>query len=86
MLFRSPIFSINDYWTLSSKTKITTSAYASFGLGGGSGAIGSYDSKIVRNADGQLLFDPQVVINAASTTMNRLFRQSCIISVIDISS
>ena len=65
--FYKPIFSINDYWTLSSKTKITTSAYASFGHGGGSGAIGSYDSKIVRNADGQLLFDPQVAINAAST-------------------
>ena len=66
--FHKPIFSINDYWTLSPKTKITTSVYASFGHGGGSGAIGSYATTTVRNADGQLLLDPQAIINAASTT------------------
>ena len=66
--FHKPIFSLNDYWTLSPKTMITTSVYTSFGHGGGSGAIGSYASTIVRNAQGQLLFDPQVAINTASTT------------------
>ena len=66
--YHKPIFSFNDYWTLSDKTSITTSIYASIGHGGGSGAIGSYASTIVRDADGHLLFDPQVTINAASTT------------------
>jgi outer membrane receptor protein involved in Fe transport len=66
--YHKPIFSINDYWTLSPKTTITTSVYASIGHGGGSGAIGSYASTIVRDADGHLLMDPQATINAASTT------------------
>ena len=66
--YHKPIFSINDYWTLNNKTSITTSVYASIGHGGGSGAIGSYASTIVRDAEGHLLFDPQVVTNATSTT------------------
>jgi outer membrane receptor protein involved in Fe transport len=66
--FHKPIFSINDYWNLSPKTSINTSVYASFGHGGGSGAIGSYDSKIVRDSEGHLVFDPQAVINANSLT------------------
>jgi outer membrane receptor protein involved in Fe transport len=66
--FHKPIFSLNDYWTLSPKTTLTTSVYTSFGHGGGSGAIGTLPSTIVRNADGQLLFDPLIQINAASAT------------------
>lgn len=66
--YHKPIFSINDYWTISPKTSVTTSVYASIGHGGGSGAIGSYASTIVRDADGHLLLDPQAAINAASTT------------------
>lgn len=66
--YHKPIFSINDYWTINDKTSITTSVYASIGHGGGSGAIGSYASTIVRDAEGHLLFDPQVATNAASTT------------------
>ena len=66
--YHKPIFSLNDYWTINSKTSITTSVYASIGHGGGSGAIGSYASTIVRDAQGHLVFDPQVAINAASTT------------------
>ena len=66
--YHKPIFSINDYWTLNNKTSITTSVYASIGHGGGSGAIGSYASTIVRDAEGHLLFDPQVVTNNISTT------------------
>jgi outer membrane receptor protein involved in Fe transport len=66
--YHKPIFSINDYWTLNNKTSITTSVYASIGHGGGSGAIGSYASTIVRDAEGHLLFDPQVVTNATSST------------------
>ena len=66
--YHKPIFSLNDYWTINDKTSITTSVYASIGHGGGSGAIGSYASTIVRDAEGHLLFDPQVAINKASTT------------------
>ena len=66
--YHKPIFSANDYWTINSKTSVTTSVYGSIGHGGGSGAIGSYASTTVRDAEGHLLFDPQVAINAASTT------------------
>ena len=66
--YHKPIFSLNHYWTISPKTQLNTSAYASIGHGGGSGAIGSYASTIVRDGEGHLVFDPQVAINAASTT------------------
>ena len=66
--YHKPIFSLNHYWTISPKTQLNTSAYASIGHGGGSGAIGSYASTIVRDAEGHLVMDPQAVINAASTT------------------
>lgn len=65
--FHKPIFSLNDYWTINDKTNITTSVYASFGHGGGSGAIGSYDKAIIRNDAGQLMMDQQVVNNQNST-------------------
>jgi iron complex outermembrane receptor protein len=66
--FHKPIFQVNDFWQISPKTSLTTAVYTSFGHGGGSGAIGTLPSTIVRNAQGQLLFDPLVQINAASTT------------------
>ena len=66
--FHKPIFQVNDVWVLSPKTTLTTAVYTSFGHGGGSGAIGTLPSTIVRNAQGQLLFDPLVQINAASAT------------------
>ena len=66
--YHKPIFSLNHYWTISPKTSLNTSAYASIGHGGGSGAIGSYASTIVRDGEGHLVMDPQSVINAASTT------------------
>ena len=66
--FHKPIFQINDFWQISPKTSLTTAVYTSFGHGGGSGAIGTLPSSIVRNAQGQLLFDPLVQINAASAT------------------
>jgi outer membrane receptor protein involved in Fe transport len=66
--FHKPIFQLNDYWTINNKTSITTSLYASFGHGGGSGAIGSYANTIVRDGEGRLLFDPQLVTNLNSST------------------
>ncbi len=38
--YHKPFFSLNHYWTLSSKTDISTAAYASFGTGGGGGTAG----------------------------------------------
>jgi len=67
--YHKPIFSVNDYWTINKTTSLTTSVYASIGHGGGSGAIGSYDgTKVIRDAEGHLTMDPQVALNAASTT------------------
>jgi outer membrane receptor protein involved in Fe transport len=66
--YHKPIFSLNHYWTISPKTTLTTSAYGSIGHGGGSGAIGSYATGTLRDADGHLILDNQVAINAASTT------------------
>ena len=62
--FHKPIFSLNDYWTLSPKTMITTSVYTSFGHGGGSGTIGTAPS--VRNTDGQIIADPTAAANATN--------------------
>jgi outer membrane receptor protein involved in Fe transport len=66
--YHKPIFSLNHYWTVSPKTTINTSAYASIGHGGGSGAIGSYATGTLRDSEGHLLLDNQVSINATSTT------------------
>ena len=66
--FHKPIFQINDFWQISPKTSLTTAVYTSFGHGGGSGAIGTLPSTIVRNAQGQLSFDPLAATNATSTT------------------
>ena len=67
--YHKPIFSLNHYWTLSPKTTINTALYGSIGHGGGSGAIGSYDgTKVIRDAEGHLVMDPQVALNAASVT------------------
>jgi outer membrane receptor protein involved in Fe transport len=67
--YHKPIFQINDYWTINKTTTLTTSFYGSIGHGGGSGAIGSYDgTKVLRDAQGHLTMDPQVALNAASTT------------------
>ncbi len=64
--FHKPIFSFNDYWTISKKTTLTTSVYASFGHGGGSGFIGT--SPTTRDgANGYLIMDPTAIANAAST-------------------
>jgi outer membrane receptor protein involved in Fe transport len=62
--FHKPIFSINDYWTLSPKTMITTSVYTSFGHGGGSGTIGTAPS--ARDSFGHLIMDPTAAANATN--------------------
>jgi outer membrane cobalamin receptor len=39
--YNKPLMSLNHYWTVSDKTSISTSAYASWGSGGGGGTYGS---------------------------------------------
>jgi len=69
--FHKPIFTLNHYWTVSDKTSVNTSAYASIGHGGGSGPLGTYSSSVVRDNNGVLVMDPQFAINAASATGSR---------------
>jgi len=39
--FHKPQLSLNHYWTISDRTSLVTSAYASWGSGGGGGTLGS---------------------------------------------
>lgn len=48
--YNKPQISLNHYWTLSEKTSIISSAYVSFGSGGGGGTRGV--NKFTINADG----------------------------------
>ncbi len=48
--YNKPQISLNHYWTLSEKTSINSSAYVSFGTGGGGGTRGV--NKFTFNADG----------------------------------
>jgi len=38
--YHKPLISLNHYWTISDKTSVSTSAYASYGTGGGGGTAG----------------------------------------------
>jgi len=40
--YNKPQMSLNHYWTINDKTTLSTSAYASFGSGGGGGTAGDY--------------------------------------------
>lgn len=43
--YNKPLMSLNHYWTISDKTSLSTSAYASWGSGGGGGTYGSNRGK-----------------------------------------
>ena len=62
--FHKPIFQVNDFWTLSKKTTLTTAVYSSFGHGGGSGTIGT--APTARNAAGQIIADPTATASATN--------------------
>ena len=68
--FHKPIASLNHYWTINKSTSLTTSVYGSFGHGGGSGPLGSYNSTaVVRDSTtGILNMTRQLYINDTSTT------------------
>ena len=70
--YNKPVAFFNHYWTISPKTDVRTSVYASWGTGGGTGPrgrINSPDGRIydgsskLRDADGHLLFDDIVAYN-----------------------
>lgn len=42
--YHKPQFSLNHYWTIDSKTNLSTAAYASYGTGGGGGTGGASSS------------------------------------------
>jgi len=71
--YHKPKFFLNHYWTMSDKTDLKTSAYASIGRGGGTGPRGRitgpstriYDSSnLLRGADGQVRWDDMVRYNS----------------------
>ncbi len=59
--YHKPVASLNWEWDISSKSKLSTSAYASFGRGGSVGAIGRINNKqsfqLTKTADGLLPMD-----------------------------
>ncbi|MBS2097528.1 TonB-dependent receptor [Carboxylicivirga linearis] len=65
--YHKPQMSLNHYWTISDKTMLSTSAYASFGTGGGTGNYGSEGNKFYDYIkDGQIDFDRIVDENIAN--------------------
>lgn len=44
--YHKPQLSLNHYWTLSNRMELSTSAYASFGTGGGGGTGGTFDKDV----------------------------------------
>jgi len=65
--YSKPIASFNWDWNISSKSKLSTVGYASFGRGGGTGFLGTINGKTVFNlpktADGQMRWDDIVAWN-----------------------
>lgn len=65
--YSKPIMSVNWDWNISSKSKLSTVGYASFGRGGGTGFLGSINGKSIFNlaktADGQMRWDDIVAWN-----------------------
>lgn len=69
--YSKPVMSLNWDWKISEKSKLSTVLYASFGRGGGTGALGSINSKTVftlpKTEDGQIRFDDIVKWNQGGT-------------------
>lgn len=66
--YSKPIMSINWDWNISSKSKLSTVGYASFGRGGGTGFLGSINgnnvfSNKLKDANGQIRWDDIVTWN-----------------------
>jgi iron complex outermembrane receptor protein len=73
--YHKPKFFVNHYWTMSEKTSLKTSAYASYGRGGGTGPRGRirnpgsiFDSSpLLRDENGQMNFEGIVAYNQGQT-------------------
>lgn len=65
--YSKPIASINWDWNISSKSKLSTVGYGSWGRGGGTGFLGNINGKSVfslpKTADGQMRWDDIVAWN-----------------------
>ncbi|GAA4820487.1 TonB-dependent receptor [Algivirga pacifica] len=63
--YHKPQISLNHYWTISDKTDLATSAYVSFGTGGGTGSLGEEQSKFYnyKTADGLIDIDRIIAEN-----------------------
>lgn len=68
--YHKPQMALNWYWNISDKTFLSTSAYLSFGRGGGSGLLGQgfYKYNVNRTANGWYDWNQSVAANEASTT------------------
>lgn len=66
--YHKPILSLNWDWTISDATKLTTTAYASFGRGGGTGEIGEINGRrqfaLPRTDNGLIRVDDIVAYNS----------------------
>jgi len=70
--YHKPKVFLNHYWTISDKTELSTSAYASFGRGGGTGDLGRINgsfrtSSKFKNADGIVRWDDIRTWNSGGT-------------------
>ena len=69
--YSKPVMSVNWDWKLSEKSKLSTVLYASWGRGGGTGALGSINGKsinsLAKTADGLIRFDDIVAWNKGGT-------------------
>ncbi|MFY0607126.1 MAG: TonB-dependent receptor [Cyclobacteriaceae bacterium] len=67
--YHKPQFSLNHYWTINSKSELSTAAYMSFGTGGGGGIWGDW-GPAMRSTYEPLDIDALVDINRASVDGN----------------
>lgn len=69
--YHKPKIFLNDYLTISDKTDLATSVYASFGRGGGTGDLGRINGRsyfaLPKDSDNLLRFDDIVRWNSGST-------------------
>ena len=67
--YHKPQVALNHYWNIDSKSQLSTSAYFSFGHGGGSGPLGDYAPVYGNGTDkqGYINWDAAVAENLAST-------------------
>lgn len=66
--YHKPQIALNDYWTISDRSRLSVSAYASFGSGGGTGTLDNRDLltrfRIPRDTRGQIGWNPTAEENA----------------------